>query len=259
MNDYILPRIDSTQQTEDEFDRILNQPGFAGEYPVEPPSYTRVKNGVEIRCEHCNGVITEPLQEAALVWYPKPTSDYVIYTGFHITHKSSACIDRLFKGAAHAYWMPFTVFFKDGFLSFEWFLKPRYDDVGYLIDPDLKIDMKSLERITTPMALLGKPFDETYFKTHPRASSSVSTAGYVYLLQSPTSAYKIGRTANPKNRLQTFNVKLPFEVDYLAVIKTPNMYQLEVDLHNKFASKRINGEWFTLSPADVEYIKGLAR
>lgn len=85
-----------------------------------------------------------------------------------------------------------------------------------------------------------------------------NTGGYVYLVQSPTENYKIGRTKNPENRMRTFGVQLPFEVEYVCVIKTPDMYALERELHERFASKRVNGEWFTLETADVEYIKGLA-
>lgn len=83
--------------------------------------------------------------------------------------------------------------------------------------------------------------------------------GYVYLLQSPTSAYKIGRTQDPDNRLATFGVTLPFEVEYIALIKTPDMYGLERKLHAHFKSKRRgNTEWFDLSSDDVAYIKSLA-
>lgn len=84
-------------------------------------------------------------------------------------------------------------------------------------------------------------------------------AGYVYLLQSTTGAYKIGRSINPHNRLKTFEVKLPFEVEYVCVIATDSMVALEAALHGRFADKRVNGEWFALTPDDVEYIKGLAQ
>lgn len=87
----------------------------------------------------------------------------------------------------------------------------------------------------------------------------VHADGYVYLIQAASGFYKIGRTANPKNRIRTFSVKLPFEVDYLCLIKTKNMYKLERELHKRYEKKRVRGEWFKLSPADVEYIKGLAK
>lgn len=81
--------------------------------------------------------------------------------------------------------------------------------------------------------------------------------GFVYLLQSPTSAYKIGRTADPDDRMATFSVKLPFEVEYEHLIETSNMYQLESELHARFADRRVNGEWFDLTNEDVAYIKSL--
>jgi hypothetical protein len=83
--------------------------------------------------------------------------------------------------------------------------------------------------------------------------------GYVYLIQSSTGYYKIGRTVNPDNRMATFTVKLPFEVEYTCVIQCEDMYGLEKELHARFASKRVNGEWFNLAPEDVEYIKGLVK
>jgi hypothetical protein len=83
-----------------------------------------------------------------------------------------------------------------------------------------------------------------------------TTAGYVYILrQVGGEHYKIGRTANPANRLKTFSVKLPFSVKFDVLIETPNMYQLEADLHVRFATKRVDGEWFELSAEDIGYIK----
>lgn len=92
-------------------------------------------------------------------------------------------------------------------------------------------------------------------KSEKRAQNSL---GFVYLLQSQSGHYKIGRTTNPQNRLKTFSVKLPFEVEYICLIQVQDMYQMESELHTRFAEKRINGEWFNLSPEDVNYIKGLA-
>lgn len=82
-------------------------------------------------------------------------------------------------------------------------------------------------------------------------------AGYVYLLQSPTNHYKIGCATNPRNRAKTFGIQLPFEVEFLALIYTEDMYSLEGSLHEKFANKHVNGEWFALDAADVDYIKAL--
>lgn len=82
--------------------------------------------------------------------------------------------------------------------------------------------------------------------------------GYVYLLKSEAGHYKIGRSVNPESRHKTFGIQLPFRVSYECLIKTENMKRLEAELHEKFAHKRLDGEWFDLSTEDIEYIKGIA-
>ncbi len=82
--------------------------------------------------------------------------------------------------------------------------------------------------------------------------------GYVYLAQAPDGSWKIGRSKNIRNRRQTFGVKLPFVVEFVHVIETDDMYQLEKRLHTRFASKRMRGsEFFALTETDVAYIQSL--
>ena len=83
--------------------------------------------------------------------------------------------------------------------------------------------------------------------------------GFVYLLRSVTGFYKIGRTKNPKDRLRTFGVLLPFEVEYEHIIPTDDMGRAEMTLHDRYAQKRGNGEWFMLSEQDVIAIKAIQR
>lgn len=90
------------------------------------------------------------------------------------------------------------------------------------------------------------------------AQQVVKRQGFIYLLRSSTGLYKIGKTKNPADRIRTFEVKLPFEVEFSCVIPTGDMRGLEISLHKRFAEKRVNGEWFDLLPADIEYIKGLS-
>lgn len=91
----------------------------------------------------------------------------------------------------------------------------------------------------------------------PKTKKKAEKPGYVYLLKSDKGHYKIGRTVNPESRSKTFGIQLPFDVAFECLIKTENMFGLEVELHARFADKRTTGEWFDLSPEDVEYIKGL--
>jgi len=81
--------------------------------------------------------------------------------------------------------------------------------------------------------------------------------GFVYLIRSESGHYKIGRTVNPEDRIQTFSVKLPFRVEYEHLIKCEDQVALERALHTRFSDKRVEGEWFDLSPEDVAYIKSI--
>ena len=83
--------------------------------------------------------------------------------------------------------------------------------------------------------------------------------GYVYLINEINGPhYKIGRSVNPEDRTKTFGIKLPYKIEYEALIPTTDMHNLEAELHARFADKRVDGEWFALEPADVDYIKSLA-
>ena len=83
------------------------------------------------------------------------------------------------------------------------------------------------------------------------------TSGYVYLLKGGE-YYKIGLSKNADRRIEEISPKLPFETELICTITTEDMYELEAFLHEMFADKRANGEWFELDEADVETIRGLA-
>lgn len=88
--------------------------------------------------------------------------------------------------------------------------------------------------------------------------SHLHISGYVYLLATAIGYYKIGCSSKPLSRLMTFGVQLPFAVECLHTIFSVDMYGLEAELHTRFREKRAQGEWFRLSPADIEYVKGLS-
>lgn len=95
-------------------------------------------------------------------------------------------------------------------------------------------------------------------KYEKRLQNADRYAGFVYLVRSEGGYYKIGRTKNPANRIKTFKVKLPFEIEYVAIIQTNDMYALEKELHKKYKPKKVNGEWFSLNDDDLNYIKSLS-
>lgn len=125
-------------------------------------------------------------------------------------------------------------------------------------------------------SLARKQFDELY----PRASQVLvqservdagrniklkrerptkSAAGYIYLIEGQPNHYKIGKTVNPKERIGTLGVQLPYPIQVIHLIPVDNMTAAEQYLHSQFGDKRIRGEWFELDAQEVAFIKSISR
>lgn len=80
-------------------------------------------------------------------------------------------------------------------------------------------------------------------------------SGYVYLLQGPNGAFKIGKTRNWRSRRETFGIELPFDVEYCCVIDAAlvgmDYSKLERELHDEYDIYWIRGEWFLLTNAQA--------
>ena len=80
--------------------------------------------------------------------------------------------------------------------------------------------------------------------------------GYVYLLKADR-WHKIGRTMNPDQRLDKLATIPPFPTEVICMIQSDDHAALETELHERFAGKRVRGEWFLLDEDDVEFVKSL--
>ena len=96
-----------------------------------------------------------------------------------------------------------------------------------------------------------------YGIAQPRPLDS-PTGGYVYLVRSPYGV-KIGKSVNVKKRARLFEVKLPFPIMVEHYAWFDDYSLAERDLHRQYHAKRLEGEWFDLSSADVEMIKSLGK
>jgi predicted ATP-grasp superfamily ATP-dependent carboligase len=82
-------------------------------------------------------------------------------------------------------------------------------------------------------------------------------SGYVYVLKAHKpfeECYKIGRTNKPARRFSEFAVKLPYKVETVCVWREDDCHDVESELHNIFAAKRLDGEWFKLDAKDVDWL-----
>lgn len=66
-------------------------------------------------------------------------------------------------------------------------------------------------------------------------------------------AIKIGRAGDPKRRLTSLQIGSVSKLTMLGIL--PGDAREEGDLHRRFASDRIRGEWFRESPAILSYIE----
>lgn len=78
--------------------------------------------------------------------------------------------------------------------------------------------------------------------------------GQVYLMKSGHH-YKIGRSNAAGRRAYELAIQLPERLEMVHVIRTDDAVGIERYWHQRYESKRLNGEWFALSKADVAAFK----
>jgi Meiotically up-regulated gene 113/Homing endonuclease associated repeat len=85
-------------------------------------------------------------------------------------------------------------------------------------------------------------------------SNAALVDGHVYMLKLGKH-YKIGRSESVPTRHRQINLELPEKAELVHKIGTDDAVGIETYWHQRFASKRTNGEWFTLTRQDVAAFK----
>lgn len=81
--------------------------------------------------------------------------------------------------------------------------------------------------------------------------------GYIYLMHGiGTNWYKIGKTKHLGKRFKPLSTQGPFPLELIHFHETADMQTDEDYWHDFFADKREEGEWFTLSPEDINLFVG---
>lgn len=94
-------------------------------------------------------------------------------------------------------------------------------------------------------------------KTQGDISTKVNS-GFVYLLLGENGKYKIGKSKNPERRCKELSLSSCENHELIHKFKVKNPHLKEKELHLMFNEKRTHSEWFELSKADIEFIKGLS-
>lgn len=80
-------------------------------------------------------------------------------------------------------------------------------------------------------------------------------SGFVYLIKGRGGEYKLGRTGLVDRRVSQLATGSSVELEVVHEIRTDDPAGVEAYWHRRFADRRLRGEWFKLSAADVRAVK----
>ena len=107
---------------------------------------------------------------------------------------------------------------------------------------------EDVEQILSAVPTSAKPKDA------PQETRNRLKHGYVYLLM-PGRNHKIGYSISALSRADAIGNMAPDGAVIEHLVRTDDPRGIEAYWHNRFADKRGNGEWFSLSSSDVAAFK----
>lgn len=79
---------------------------------------------------------------------------------------------------------------------------------------------------------------------------------YIYVIKSGL-YYKIGKTMNIKQRMKAIQYANPIKIELKIIQAISHCATRERDIHDRFDSKRVRGEWFRLTKKDIKDLQRL--
>jgi hypothetical protein len=98
--------------------------------------------------------------------------------------------------------------------------------------------------------------DLAYLHLHETFKGRQPRPGHIYLLRGGD-YFKIGFSEKVSRRIRQISPVLPFKVELIHTMETDDMILAERFLHEKYADKRTNGEWFLLEQPDVDWLTSI--
>lgn len=80
-------------------------------------------------------------------------------------------------------------------------------------------------------------------------------SGFIYVLHAFDDIYKIGKAQHLDSRIYQLQIQLPYKVELVFSDCTHDLGAVEAGIHKHLSGCRINGEWFRLSPDDLQYVR----
>lgn len=112
----------------------------------------------------------------------------------------------------------------------------------------------AIEKGYCDVTILCEKVIETYKESEEEDSDARPDVGEVYLFKSGR-YYKIGKTNDTVRRGNEIRIQLPEKMDLIHSVKTDDPSGVESYWHKRFETKRMQGEWFDLSSADIKAFK----
>ena len=79
-----------------------------------------------------------------------------------------------------------------------------------------------------------------------------SLPGSVYVISVNNEYYKIGYANNVRKRVRQMQHACPYPIQIVHIIMTDHTIRLETALHKRYRHRHVQGEWFKLSPDEVQ-------
>jgi hypothetical protein len=130
----------------------------------------------------------------------------------------------------------------------------RFGSKAALIDRAL-VHCTERESHADALAILSEAGSASAVAPDVEGVAPQSVYGFVYLAEGHRGEYKIGRTNLVDRRLGELGAMAPIEYRLVHEIKTDDPAGVESYWHRRFADRRMRGEWFKLTAADVRAFK----